>query len=71
MCPILTLVVRDPTCWCVMFFVGLFFVFLPPLVLSPRTAAVLRTIEDPNHDVFLVRKELRNQLEEIGVVLSL
>ena len=49
------------------FFVGLFFVSLPPLTLILRTAAVLRTIGDPSHDVFLVRKELRSQLV-IGVV---
>ena len=68
MCPILMLVVRGPTYWCVIFFVGLSFVSLPLLTSILRTAAVLRTIEDPNHDVSLVRIRLRSRWEVTGVV---
>ena len=61
------LVAMGPTCLHVMFFVGLFVVSLPLLLSILRTAVVLRTIGDPNHDVSLVRRELRNQ-RVIGVV---
>ena len=63
----LMLVEMDPTYFGVMFFVGLFVVSPPLLLLILRTAAVLRTIRDPNHDVSLVRIGLRNRLA-IGVV---
>ena len=66
----LMLVEMGPTCWCVMSFVGLSVVALPPLLLILHTAAVLRMIRDPNHDVSLVRRGLRNQLA-IGVVHTL
>ena len=62
------LVEMGPTYFGVRFFVGLFFVVLPPLLLILRTSVALQTIGDPNHDVFLVRKELRNRREVIGVV---
>ena len=64
------LVVRGPTYLCEIPFVGLFFVDLPLLFLILRTSAVLQTIRDPNHDVFLVRKELCNRLV-IDVVRAL
>ena len=63
----LMLVVMDSTCSYVMFFVGLFVVSLLLLFLILHTAVVLRTIGDPNHDVSLARRGLRNQLA-IGVV---
>ena len=71
LCPILTLVVRGPTCWCVISFVGLSFVapLLLPLLL--RTSAALQTIGDPNLDVSLARRGLRNLRVEMGVMLSL
>ena len=65
------LVVMDPTCFGVRFFVGWSFVALPLLLWLQRTSAVLRMIEDPNRDVFLVRKELRNRWEVIDVVHAL
>ena len=65
------LVVMGPTCFGVMFFVGLFFVALFPLPSLLRTVAVLRTIGDPNHDVFLVRIRLRSRWEVIDVVRAL
>ena len=61
------LVVMGPTCLRVMSFVGLFFAFLPLLLLILCTSVVLRTIGDPNHDVSLARRGLRNQLA-IGVM---
>ena len=70
-CPILMLVVRGPTYFGVRFFVGLSVVFLPPLTLILRTAAVLRTIGDPNHDVFRFRRELRNRWEVTDVARAL
>ena len=60
--PTLMLVGMGPTYLCVMFFVGLSFVSPPPLALILRTVAVLQTIEDPSHDVFLVRIRLRSLL---------
>ena len=64
------LVVMGPTCLYAMFFVGLFVVSLPLLLWILRTAAALRTIGDPNHDVFLARRGLRNLLVTgIGPVL--
>ena len=67
MCPILMLVVRGPTYWCVMSFVGSSFVSLLLLFFLLRIVAALRTIGDPSHDVSLVRIGLRNQWEVIGV----
>ena len=64
------LVVRGPTCWYVMFSVGLLFV-APPLSLILRISAVLRMITDPNHDVSRFRRELRNQWEVTDVVRAL
>ena len=61
------LVVMGLTYFDVMFFVGWFFVALPLLLLILRTSVVLRTIGDPNHDVSLARRGLRNQLA-IGVM---
>ena len=63
-------VVRGPTYWCVMSFVGLFFV-APLLTLIPRTSAALQMIGDPNHDVSRFRRELRNQWEVTVVVHAL
>ena len=62
------LVVRGPTYWCVILFVGLSFVAPPLLPLILRTAAVLQTIRDPNHDVFLVRRELHNRWEVTDIM---
>ena len=50
-----------------MSFVGFFVVAPPQLLLILRTAAALRTITGPNHDVSLARRGLRNLLV-IGVV---
>ena len=62
------LVGMGPTYLCVMFFVGLLFVSPPLLALTLRTAAALRTIKDPSHDVSLVRIRLRNRWEVTDVV---
>ena len=67
----LRLVEMGPTCFDVRFFVGLCVVALLLLLSLLRTSVVLRTIRDPSHDVFLVRKELRSLLEEIVVVHAL
>ena len=69
--PSLRLAVMGPTYFGVRFFVELFFVALLLQLLLLRTSAVLRTIGDPSHDVFLVRKELRSQRVEIVVVRAL
>ena len=60
-----------PTCLGVMFFVELFFAALLLQLLLLHTAVVLRTIRDPSHDVFLVRKELCSQRVEIVVMCTL
>ena len=65
------LVGMDPTYWCVILFVGLFFAVLPPRVLILRTSAVLRMIGDPNLDMSLVRIRLRNRWEVTDVVRAL
>ena len=65
------LVAMGPTYFGVRFFVGWFFVALPLLLSILRTSVVLQTIGDPNHDVSLARRELRNRWEVMGVVLSL
>ena len=69
---ILTLMLVDlgPPYFGVRFFVGWFVNSPPLLLLILRTSVVLRTIGDPNHDVFLVRRELCNLLV-IGVVCAL
>ena len=64
----LMLAVIDPTYFGVRFFVGWFFVALPPLLSILHTSVALQMIGDPNHDVFLVRKELRNRREVISGV---
>ena len=64
------LVVRGPTCWYVMSFVGLSFV-VPPLTLILRISAAPRMIRDPNHDVSRFRRGLRNQWEVTDVVRAL
>ena len=58
--PTLMLVVLGPTYFGVRFFVELFFVALLLLPLLLRTSVVLQMIGDPNHDVSLARRELRN-----------
>ena len=65
------LVGMGPTYLCVMSFVGLSFVSPPLLALILRTSAVLRMIGDPNHDVSLARRELRNRLVVTVVALAL
>ena len=65
------LVGMGPTCFGVRVFVGRSFAVLPPLLFLLRISAALQMIRDPNLCAFLVRKELRNQWEVIGVVLSL
>ena len=67
----LMLVEMGPTCFDVRFFVGWFFVVPPLLPSILHTSVVLQTIEDPNHDVSLARRELRNLWEVMDVVLSL
>ena len=57
----LMLVEMGPTCFGVRFFVELFVVALLLLLWFLRISAALRTIGDPNLDVFLARRELRNQ----------
>ena len=64
------LVETGPPCFGVRFFVGRSVVALPLLLLLLRTSAALQMIGDPNHDVSLVRRGLRNQREGIGVMLS-
>ena len=71
MCPTLMLVGIDPPYLYGMSFVGLSFVSPPLLALILRTFVVLRTIEDPSHDVSLVRIRLRNRWEVTGVVRAL
>ena len=66
--PNLMLVEMGLTCFGVRFFVGLYVIALLLLLLPLRISAVLQTIGDPSHDVFLVRREPHSQLEEIGVV---
>ena len=66
--PSLRLVEMGPTCFGVRFFVGFFVVALLLLPLLLHISAVLRRIVDPSHDVFLVRKELRNRLGEIVIM---
>ena len=65
------LAVMDPTYFGVRSFVGLSFVALPLLLWLLRTSVALRTIVGPSRDVSLVRIELRNRWEVMGVVLSL
>ena len=60
-----------PTCFGVRFFVERTFVALLLQLLLLRTSVVLRTKGDPSRDVFLVRKELCNQLGGIVVVRAL
>ena len=69
--PTLKLVGMDLTCFGARFFVGRFVVALLLLFLTPRTSAALRTIVDPNLDVSLVRRGLRNRWEVIDVVRAL
>ena len=69
--PSLKLAVMGLTYFGVRFFVELFFIALLLQLLLLRTSVVLRTKGDPSRDVFLVRKELRNPLGEIGVVHAL
>ena len=65
------LVGMGPTYWCERFFVGQSCVALLLQLLLLRTSVVLRTKGDPSRGVFLVRKELRNQLGGIVVVHTL
>ena len=69
--PSLMLVVKGPTCFGVRSFVGFFVIDLLLLSLLLRIFVALRTIGDPNHGVFLVRRELRNRQGEIVVVCVL
>ena len=69
--PSLRLVEMGPTCFGVRFFVELSVVDLLLLLLLRCTSVVLQTKGDPSHNVFLVRKELRNQWEGIVVVRAL
>ena len=67
----LRLVEMGPTCFGVRFFVRLCVVALLLLLLLLHTSVDLRTIRDPNCDVSLARRGLRNLRGEIGVVHAL